>query len=55
MSKGMMGEIKTTHRGGDSASKPGVRPNPGHPEQRPGAAANGVKLGKMSWSGKEQK
>jgi hypothetical protein len=33
-----MGNIKTKHRGGFSASKPGVEHNPGHPEQKPGNA-----------------
>ena len=32
-------EIKTKHLGGFSANKPGVAHNPGHPEQKPGAAA----------------
>lgn len=50
-----MSEIKTKHRGGDSADKPKVRENKGHPEQVPGKAAQGVRTGDMSWSGREKK
>ncbi len=47
-----MSEIKTKHRGGDSAKMPTAR---GKAQQKPGVAAGSDKLGKMSWSGKLQK
>ncbi len=45
-----MGNIKTKHRGGFSASKPGVMKNAGHPEQKPGNADKNP-CSKMSWAG----
>lgn len=48
-----MSEIKVKHRGGDSKAKPTSGAT--HKSQTPGKAAEGVKLGKMSWSGKEKK
>ncbi len=49
-----MSEIKTMHKGGDSAKKPSVNKS-GHPMQKPGVAAGGDKLGKMNWTGKLEK
>jgi hypothetical protein len=49
-----MSEIKTKHLGGFTARKPGVAHNAGHPEQKPGAAAGGVKTGDMSWKGRKK-
>ena len=45
-----MGNVKVAYRGGDKASKPGVRANPGHPEQRPGNA-DGTPSSSMTWKG----
>lgn len=49
-----MSEVKVKHRGGDKAMRPSIDKK-SHPMQMPGKAAEGVKLGKMNWSGKEQK
>ena len=49
-----MSEIKTKHRGGFTATKPGLAPG-GHPEQKPGAAAGGSHMGKMGWGHKSGK
>lgn len=49
-----MSEVKVKHEAGDKASKPTVRKNSGHPEQKPGAAAGGVKTGSMSWKGSKK-
>lgn len=44
-----MSNIKTTHLGGDSASKPSLASGH-HKEQTPGNA-NGTPASKMSWKG----
>lgn len=48
-----MSEIKIKHEGGDKKGKPTSGAT--HKEQKPGKAAEGVKTGHMSWSGREKK
>lgn len=48
-----MGNIKVAYRGGDKASKPGVRANPGHPEQKPGNADKNM-CSEMKWTRSEK-